>query len=229
MAPSVTSERPRRPSRPRSRLATSAATIAMFQPEIATTWLTPAVVNAAARSRSTRSRRPMRIPAASPASGSGSARVSASPEPRRAASTTLDAVPSVPIRSSVRGSERGDDADPAEVGRRTRHRRPAAPRATADRDPIARGDLRVARERGRDAESGGRRAGPSRPAGRRAANRRRPPGGPRSAPIGPDRFGRAGAGVDSASRTPMRTSPTTSGGERSPGRRGTEAPDRRGP
>ena len=31
----------------------AAATIAMFQPEMATTWLTPAVVNAAARSRST--------------------------------------------------------------------------------------------------------------------------------------------------------------------------------
>jgi hypothetical protein len=44
--------------------AMAAATIAMFQPEIATTWLTPAVVNAAARSRSTRSRRPIRMPAA---------------------------------------------------------------------------------------------------------------------------------------------------------------------
>ena len=57
---------------PRRRAPTSAATIAMFQPEIATTWLTPAVVKSAARSRSTRSRRPMRMPAASPASGSGS-------------------------------------------------------------------------------------------------------------------------------------------------------------
>ena len=38
-----------------------------LQPEMATTWLTPAAVNAFARSRSTRSRRPMRIPAARPA------------------------------------------------------------------------------------------------------------------------------------------------------------------
>ena len=92
----------------------AAATIAMFQPEMATTWLTPAVVNAAARSRSTRSRRPMRMPAARPASGSGRTRVSASPAPRRSASRRrprssrrrLDArasatvsVPTAPIRS----------------------------------------------------------------------------------------------------------------------------------
>ena len=61
--------------------------MAMFQPEMATTWLTPAVVKAVARSRSTRSRRPIRIPAASPASGSGSARPRASPEARRSVSS----------------------------------------------------------------------------------------------------------------------------------------------
>ena len=60
--------------RPRSSAPTSPATIAMFQPEMATTWLTPAVVKSAASVRSTRSRSPMRIPAASPASGSGSDR-----------------------------------------------------------------------------------------------------------------------------------------------------------
>ena len=59
--------------------------MAMFQPEIATMWLAPAVAKSAARSRSTRSRRPMRIPAASPASGSGRACRSASPAPSRRA------------------------------------------------------------------------------------------------------------------------------------------------
>ena len=78
----VTTDRRRRPRRP-AIAPMAAATIAMFQPEIATTWLTPAVVNAAARSRSTRSRRPMRMPAARPASGSGRTRVSASPALRR--------------------------------------------------------------------------------------------------------------------------------------------------
>ena len=44
-ATAVTIARRRRPSRP-AIAPTAAATIAMFQPEIATTWLTPAVVNA---------------------------------------------------------------------------------------------------------------------------------------------------------------------------------------
>ena len=61
-----------------------AATIAMFQPEMATTWLTPAVAKSAASVRSTRSRSPMRMPAASPASGSGNDRRSASPAASRA-------------------------------------------------------------------------------------------------------------------------------------------------
>ena len=108
----VTTDRRRRPSRPVI-APIAAATMAMFQPEIATTWLTPAVVNAAARSRSTRSRRPIRIPAASPASGSGRTRVSASPAPRRRASRRRpgssgvgwtvsvreDSVPTAPIRA----------------------------------------------------------------------------------------------------------------------------------
>ncbi len=63
----------RRRGRPRSTAPTRPATIAMFQPEIATTWLTPAVAKSAASDRSTRSRSPTRIPAASPASGSGKA------------------------------------------------------------------------------------------------------------------------------------------------------------
>lgn len=70
-------------ARPRRSAATSAPTIAMFQPEIATTWLTPAVAKSAASWRSTRSRRPIRIPAASPASGSGRTRRRASPAASR--------------------------------------------------------------------------------------------------------------------------------------------------
>ena len=87
--------------------------MAMFQPEMATTWLTPAVVNAAARSRSTRSRSPMRMPAARPASGSGRTVASAEAAACRAASiawaasgggrsTVIDRavkVPIAPIRS----------------------------------------------------------------------------------------------------------------------------------
>ena len=74
--------RRRRATRPAS-APRVVATIAMFQPEIATTWLAPTAVNAAARSRSTRSRSPMRIPDARPASGSGIARPSAASAPRR--------------------------------------------------------------------------------------------------------------------------------------------------
>jgi len=75
----------RRRTRPRSSAPTSPATIAMFQPEMATTWLAPAVAKSAASARSTRSRRPMRMPAASPASGSGRAVRSVSPAASRSA------------------------------------------------------------------------------------------------------------------------------------------------
>ena len=60
--------------------------MAMFQPEMATMWLTPAVVKAAARFRSTRSRNPMRIAAARPPSGSGMTFWRASPDVWRIAS-----------------------------------------------------------------------------------------------------------------------------------------------
>jgi hypothetical protein len=73
----------RRRWRPPATAASVDATMAMFQPEMATTWLAPAVVNAAAKSRSTRSRSPISTPAARPASGSGSARSSPSAAPRR--------------------------------------------------------------------------------------------------------------------------------------------------
>lgn len=70
----VSTVRRRRPIPPTS-APMLVATIAMFQPEIATMWLTPAVVKSAASWRSTRSRSPMRMPAARPASGSGRVRV----------------------------------------------------------------------------------------------------------------------------------------------------------
>jgi hypothetical protein len=85
----VSAARRRRASRP-ANAATEAATIAMFQPEIATTWLAPAVVKSAASARSTRSRSPMRMPAASPASGSGIDRVSAAADSRRSRSRNPD-------------------------------------------------------------------------------------------------------------------------------------------
>ena len=111
IAPIVATDRRLRPSFP-ANAPTAAATIAMFQPEMATTWLTPAVVKSAARPRSTRSRRPMRIPAASPASGSGRTDARADPAERRSSSRaraglsgegrTLNvfacSVPSAPIR-----------------------------------------------------------------------------------------------------------------------------------
>lgn len=69
------------------------ATIAMFQPLIATTWLAPAIVKASARSRSTRSRSPMSTPAASPASGSGIERSMPSAAVRRKPSRVRSTVP----------------------------------------------------------------------------------------------------------------------------------------
>ena len=60
------SRRPRWPrarrGRPRITAPTRPATIAMFQPEIATTWLAPAVAKSAASERSTRSRSPIEDP-----------------------------------------------------------------------------------------------------------------------------------------------------------------------
>ena len=82
IAPTVATARRRRAHAP-SRAATSPATSAMFQPEMATTWERPVVVKSAARSRSTRSRSPIRMPAARSAAGSGSVRASASPASAR--------------------------------------------------------------------------------------------------------------------------------------------------
>ena len=80
MAARVTTALRRRLNIPPRSAATVAATMAMFQPDIATMWLTPAVVKSVATSLSTRSRNPIRIAAASPPSGSGRTRWIASPE-----------------------------------------------------------------------------------------------------------------------------------------------------
>ena len=106
--------RRRRDSRPHS-AATQAATIAMFQPEIATTWLAPTVVKSAARSRSTRSRRPMTIPDARPASGSGIAAASAAAAWRRSCSRRLRRVVAARQHLERARPERPGDAGPAEV------------------------------------------------------------------------------------------------------------------
>ena len=121
------------------------ATIAMFQPEIATTWLAPAVVNAAARSRSTRSRSPISTPAASPASGSGIDRSMPSAAARRNPS-------SVRLMRSLRRqhlerfrAQRAHRADPGEVRAVVILR--GRPDATAELDAIVRDDRRIPRQR----------------------------------------------------------------------------------
>ncbi len=100
IATRITPDRVRR-ARPARRAPTSPATIAMFQPEMATTCERPVAVNAAARSRSTRSRSPTRIPAASPAAGSGSARARELPAARRVRSSSPAASAARATSSSV--------------------------------------------------------------------------------------------------------------------------------
>ena len=90
----------RRRAIPPAIAASVEATIAMFQPEIATTWLAPAVVKSAARSRSTRSRRPIRTPAARPDSGSGMARAIPSAAPSRRLTSVAASDPSLGSSSS---------------------------------------------------------------------------------------------------------------------------------
>ena len=163
--------------------------MAMFQPEIATTWLTPAAVKAFARSRSTRSRRPMRMPAARPASGSGSAR--ASPSAARTARAIDERVERLatavrrpasawsawrrrPTGAGTRRSRR--PAGPA-VGRPASRRR--RPRSAGRRAPVSairsgwaptRGDRRDLAAVARIADRLHRRwNGPSRPASDRSA------------------------------------------------------------
>ena len=70
ITPTTAADRHLRGSRPRN-APTVAATIAMFQPLMATMWLSPEVVKSAASVRSTSSLRPSTIPDARPASGLG--------------------------------------------------------------------------------------------------------------------------------------------------------------
>ncbi len=117
-------------------------------------WLTPAVVNAAARSRSTRSRSPMRMPAASPASGSGSARVerlSSGP------AESLDRVEGAADRADhlERPDRDGPDgADPAQVGPVPAVVVRQGSKPAGHGHPVPRHDRRVARQGGRHAGLG---------------------------------------------------------------------------
>ena len=155
IARTVTTDRRRRPRRP-AHAPTAAATIAMFQPEMATTWLTPAVVNAAARSRSTRSRNPIRIPAASPASGSGRTRRERIAGPASPAFEDPACIGRAAFPGSLDGqrvrAERAIRLDPPQVRAIGRVRRRA--HGTFDRDRVARDDRRVAGQGGRDADRG---------------------------------------------------------------------------
>ena len=87
-------------------------------------------------------------------------------------------------------------------------------------DPIARGDLRVARERGRDAET---RVVEQDRRGLLAGSRRTDadhPGDPRSAPIGPDRFDRERCGSRQRESDADEDDPDGEWRDRSTGRRG---------
>ena len=110
-----------RPSAARASLSgpttavTSAATMAMFQPEMATTWVRPAVAKASLISGAIDARTPSRIPAPSAASGSGTMSFSPSSSaarsparigsrPARAGSTSADlarAIAPMPWRCQV--------------------------------------------------------------------------------------------------------------------------------
>ena len=134
----------------------------MFQPEIATTWLTPAVVKAAARSRSTRSRRPMRIPDASPACGSGRARVRASSPARRMPSIVEAGPPASPTIARSVVAERPVHARCRPGSGRSRRRTAAriGPRVATIRPGP---DRRVARQRRGDPDDRRARARPAPP------------------------------------------------------------------
>ena len=202
------------PSRRRSRCSS---------PEIATTWLAPTVVKAAARSRSTRSRRPMTIPAARPASGSGIAAARASPGPppeplEPAAGTVVRpttasgrdwSVPPTPIRAGSRRTarraapgcaRRPDPVSPA--------RSPEAWQRGGDQDGFgARGPVVVALDQRRVASCWPSRSGPDgddrrdpRPARRSEAAAAA--GGRRASPCAGDRASRRADG--SSRREPRR-------------------------
>ena len=103
--PAATTAVVHRPPRVRSSGRTSAttiaATMAMFHPEIATTWVSPAVANASLTSGAIAERTPSRMPAPSAASGSGTR--SLSPSRRLPRSTAMAAAipPPEPGRTSA--------------------------------------------------------------------------------------------------------------------------------
>ncbi len=111
----VASIRGRRPS-PRRTIPSAAMTIAMFHPEIATTWLRPVATKSAVTGLGTRSRIPSRIPAARPAAGSGTASRKDASAPARSAASEAPGPASGEARPRARISSD-----------------PAIPRATSDR------------------------------------------------------------------------------------------------
>ena len=133
-----------------SRPPITAATRQMFQPLMATTWLNPVVVKLSVTSRATRSRRPTRMPEASPAIGSGSTRASAV----SAASRIRSAIPNGSADASITRTDAMRLVAATwlrdEIGRELAavlaHRLEAA----IECDPVGRDEHRVARQPGVD-------------------------------------------------------------------------------
>ena len=109
-----------------SRLPITAPTRQMFQPLMATTWLRPVVVKLSVTSRDTRSRRPTRIPEASPAMGSGSTRARAASAALRTRSAMPNGIQGRGRHPQLADPDRGHDVDAREV-RGERRCRPAGP------------------------------------------------------------------------------------------------------
>ena len=107
---------PGRRSQGRAIAATSAATIAMFQPEMATTCVSPAVANASLISGAMDARTPSRIPAPRAASGSGTIAFSPSSSARAARRPGSQPGPvAASTSSALRGPPDRSDALPRQV------------------------------------------------------------------------------------------------------------------
>ena len=87
----------------RAMAATRAATIAMFQPEMATTWVRPAAAKASLISGAIEARTPSRIPAPSAASGSGTIAFSPPSSAARAPASIAAGPAAPPTTSANRG------------------------------------------------------------------------------------------------------------------------------
>ena len=183
------------------------ATSAMFQPLMATTWVRPVVVKSSATARLTRSRRPMRMPDARPASGSGMARPMASSMARRSCSTAAMA-PGLPRAARQCRLERAYGAPPGEEAGEARGSRlavaPARPATTAGRLAPGRGAVAARHRRAIGRSAHPRRGAAGTAAGRRAADRRpatrrRPPG----PTTGRSLSARAASGTAGAAMRPM--------------------------